>query len=477
MISFLLNDTPVNIENADPNTTLQQYVRESLGFTGTKEGCASGDCGACTLVIAEPDTDQSSLKYYTVNSCITVLAAVHGKQLIIPEHLASGEELHAVQRSLVDHHGSQCGFCTPGFIMSMFSLYKQKSEVNRQQIDSALSGNLCRCTGYRPIIDATMEACNAPDKKDKFSEAEVDTLNQLHEIASQGPMGDVHLPETRQQLANLVEQHPEATFVCGGTDLMLEVTQNLTSYKQLINLSRVDELTAVKPKSKGIEIGSSVTLTQLQKALSPHFPELDELLERFASTPIRNQASIGGNIANASPIGDLPPVLMALHSRLTLDNGKQQRDVPINAFFTDYRKTHLRPGEWIANIFVPYKGQNSLVAAYKVSKRFEDDISAVCGVFHLVVENGIIAEVSTGFGGVAATPVQALTFQQQLTGLTFSDPRTRDLGATLLLNAFTPLSDVRASAEYRNTIVANLWRRFWYQHAQPQIKTRVIQHA
>ena len=475
MISFLLNDKPVTIDQIDPNTSLQNYVRNTLGLTGTKEGCASGDCGACTLVVAELNKQKNALSYKTVNSCITLLTSLHGKQLITVEHLSTKETLHPVQQAMVDHHGSQCGFCTPGFIMSMFSLYKEQTNVTRTDVEHALSGNLCRCTGYRPIIDATLRVCNEQYTPDQFDQQQQATIEALKKIESSCGIEGLIKPNNRQQLIEAINQFPDGRLVSGATDLALEITQNLHSFDQLISLCDVAELNQLHEHEDGIEMGAALTLNQVLPVLTQHYPQLEELIIRFASLPIRNQATIGGNIANASPIGDLPPVLLALGASIRVDNGERQRTIPADEFFIGYRQTQLEEKEWINSIFLPFISCSAKLAAYKVSKRIEDDISAVCAVFHVEVENDRIIGLKTGFGGVAATPVQAVDFEQNLIGLTLSASSTRDLGASLLNEAFTPLSDVRASAEYRSDIVANLWRRFWYQHTQSHIQTRISQ--
>ena len=464
MISFLLNDKAVHIDATQADTTLLNYLREECALSGTKEGCASGDCGACTVVVAQANKPGSALEYRALNSCVTFLSAVHGKQLLTVEHLADGDTLHPVQAAMVDAHGSQCGFCTPGFIMSMFALYQQGEAPSREKINVALGGNLCRCTGYRPIIDAALASCTGT-VDDKFYANRATTVTQLADLHNvNAGLDNLLMPTDRIELASAIGKHPEARLFAGSTDLALEVTQQLKTLPTLISLTQVAELQVLQETDLGINIGGAVPFSKMEALLLTHFPELHELLDRFASTPIRNQATLGGNVANASPIGDMPPALLALNARIQVDNGQARRDIPIGEFFTGYRQTLLQKNEWIEAIFIPYKKTNSKISAYKISKRQEDDISAVCAVFNLTLgENNIIQELASGFGGVAATPVSAIGLAAALVGKDWSQSATFEAGKVILSQAFNPIDDVRASATYRQTMIVNLWKRFWLQ--------------
>lgn len=483
MIQFLLNNQLVSIENERADTTVLNYLRGKLALTGTKEGCASGDCGACTVVVAEPNTSQPEsnepLQYRAINSCVTFLSALQGRQLITVEHLSDKQALHPVQQAMVNHHGSQCGFCTPGFVMSMFALYKQNQAVARNDAINALSGNLCRCTGYKPIIEAAISACNKPSP-DKFSDTAVEISKRLssfqqHEVGTD----NLILPQNRQALASAIRKHTDATLVAGSTDLALIHTQQLQPIDKMISLTGVNELKRIETNDDTLTIGAACTLSEMQTTLLMHFPGLQEVIERFASVPIRNQATIGGNVANASPIGDLPPILIALNAEVVLDNGEDYRNMPIADFFTAYKQTQLAEYEWLDSIQIPLPKANQMLRVYKVSKRVEDDISAVCMALNITLENNTVVALSTGFGGIAATPSACQALATQIVGKAWQNTDCLVLGKEILSQAFTPIDDVRASADYRKQLLENLWHRFWLEtnSSMNSIETRVSQHA
>ena len=481
MIRFLINKDLIELDDARADLTLLQFLREHRKLTGTKEGCAAGDCGACTIVLGEVNNDGSALHYRTVNSCITLMSAVHGKQLIAVEHLADEGTLHPVQQALLDYHGSQCGFCTPGFVMSMFALYHNATAPTRDDVLHALSGNLCRCTGYRPIIEAALASCQG-EAADHFAKTASNTLAKLKDIQDNagtaiGSSG-VIMPTSREELANAIHGYPAAPLVAGSTDFGLSITQQLKNVEKVISLSAMDSLKKCTKTERTLIIGAGAPLNDIASPLLSAFPQLAELITRFASLPIRNQATLGGNIANASPIGDMPPALLALGASLHLDNGQQVRVIPLKGFFTGYRQTQLEKGEWISAIEIPLLSKDNNVAAYKISKRMEDDISAVCAVFNLTLVDGVVTSLQTGFGGVAATPETCPTLEGALIGKQWKSADCLHLGKQMLKDAFNPIDDVRASAAYRSQVLSNLWHRFWLENqAQNTIETRVVQHA
>ncbi|MCY7293885.1 xanthine dehydrogenase small subunit [Alteromonas sp. a30] len=478
MINFLLNDSLISLSDVRPNLTVLEYLREHARLTGTKEGCASGDCGACTVVLAELNTNTQQLEYKSINSCITLVAALHGKQLITIEHLANGKNLHPVQQAMVDHHASQCGFCTPGFVMSMFALYQAQHNknakcINRETVEHALSGNLCRCTGYRPILDAALDACQQY-QPDKFANNAKQTIHNLATIENGAEVTGICIPESKQALQQAKQDYPKARLVAGGTDIALESTQQYKDFDSVIYLGRVKELNRLEETDTGLVIGAGVTYQMLLPLLVKHFPETEELIQRLGSMPVRNQGTMGGNIANASPIGDTPPLLIALNARIVVDNGTQQRSLPAVGFFTGYRQTQMHDDEWIDSIEIPYRQPNTLLRAYKVSKRFEDDISTVCAVFSVLLNNGKVQQVNVGFGGVAATPMSLNKLGIALHNLEWSSQETLKKGQHILGNAFAPITDVRASAEYRQTLLSNLWHRFWLETHQIATQSVVV---
>ncbi|CAI1601526.1 4-hydroxybenzoyl-CoA reductase subunit gamma [Serratia quinivorans] len=475
MIQFLLNQTLKNETALDPNTTVLNYLRRDLGRCGTKEGCASGDCGACTVVLAEPDGDQ--LRYRSVNACLTFVSALHGKQLISVEDLKQQGELHSVQQAMVDCHGSQCGFCTPGFVMSMFCLQKNGESYRREQAQQALAGNLCRCTGYRPILAAAQQACDSKTP-DSFDRHQQQTRQRLLAIPAATPLAAAGkrclLPQTLEELAALYQQYPQAKLLAGGTDLALEVTQRHQDLPLMIAIGQIEALKQVSRQDDRLILGAGVTLSDLYPLLADYHPAFGQLLARFASQQIRNQGTLGGNIANASPIGDAAPLLLALDACLMLRCGAVRRELPLSDFFLDYRQTALQPGEFIESIVLPAQAPADF-RAWKVSKRLEDDISAVCGAFNLTLEQGTIRDARLAFGGMAATPKRAKLCEQLLVGQPWRRA-TVELAAQALAQDFTPLSDFRASSAYRLLVAQNLLRRYFIALTEPQLAIEVTTH-
>ncbi len=465
MIRFLLNDQPVSLDNAEPGLTVLQYLRTNLGLTGTKEGCAAGDCGACTVVLGAVESGR--VRYDAINSCITPVGALHGKQLLTIEHLQQGESLHPIQQAMVDCHGSQCGFCTAGIVMSLFAWWRAVKdgvvEPDHHSIAEALSGNLCRCTGYQPIFRAAAKVCDA--LAEPPSTTLVKQLESLQaEADGQLAFGDMHFfsPTSSAELARLLGNWPNARLVAGATDLGLELTQQLKRPPVLIHAARVSELLAIEETAEAVKIGAAVTYSAMQPTLKRNFPAFAELLERLGSLQIRNQGTLGGNVANASPIGDTPPVLLALDACVHLRSLSNARTVPLNKFFTGYRTTALQQWEFIETVEIPKLKADEVLKVYKISKRFDDDISAVCFALWMKLDGDVIRDVRIGCGGMAATPARAVHTENALRGNKF-DEAVMQAAEAALTQDFQPLDDLRASAAYRLAVTANLLRRAWLE--------------
>ncbi|NQZ31087.1 MAG: xanthine dehydrogenase small subunit [Oceanospirillaceae bacterium] len=468
MIEFLLNNKIVRLADIDPNTTVLEYLRDQQRV-GTKEGCASGDCGACTVVTAELDTQQQ-LSYKNINACITFIGAMHGKQLITIEDLKSGNNLHSTQLAMVDTDGSQCGFCTPGFVMSLFSLQKHQKTYDRATVQQSLAGNLCRCTGYKAIDNAAQQALTCP-ASDQFDAAKEQTKQSLKQISSNseacpsiGKNNNIcHLPQDAQSLADLLIQYPQCTLVAGSTDLAIEVTQNAKEFNHLISTAYVSELKQTTITEQQISIGAAVTLNQCQHLLHQPFPDFASLLERFASLQVRNQGTLAGNIANASPIGDTPPALIALNAHMILRCANTQRSELVEDFVVDYRKTTLASSEFIEKIVIPIPQHDFHFKIYKVSKRLDDDISAICVANYLCLDAaGKVSEIRLAYGGMAAIAKRAVQTEAALLGKTWNEANI-EAALLKLSDDFQPLSDFRASNQYRMLCAQNLLRKFFYE--------------
>jgi xanthine dehydrogenase small subunit len=488
VIQFLLNQELRSESSLDSNVTVLEYLRNHAGKPGTKEGCASGDCGACTVVVGELHSvnGRERIRYRSLNSCLTFVSSLHGKQLISVEDLKHQGQLHSVQQAMVDCHGSQCGFCTPGFVMSLFALQKNAdpqdhASVRHAKTHEALAGNLCRCTGYRPILDAAEQSC-CQAQPDQFDVRQDATIAQLHSIAPKQTAelnsGDKRclVPLTVADLAELYSSHPEARLLAGGTDLALEVTQFHKTLPVMIYVGNVAALKRIDKFADRLEIGAATSLTDCAEALAAEYPDFGELLQRFASLQIRNQGTLGGNIGNASPIGDTPPLLIALGAQIVLRKGENIRTLALEDYFLDYRVTARQESEFIEKIIVPRASTAQSFRAYKVSKRLDDDISAVCAAFNLRIEAGVVTDARVAFGGMAATPKRASACEQALIGAPWNQA-TVERACTALSEDFMPLSDFRASKEYRQLIAQNLLRKFFLELQSPELATRVTAYV
>jgi xanthine dehydrogenase small subunit len=465
-IRFYYRGALQEVTGAAPTQTVLQHLREELHCTGTKEGCAEGDCGACTVVIGSLDA-QGGLELKAVNSCIQFMPTLDGKALFTVEDLQQPDgALHPVQQAMVECHGSQCGFCTPGFVMSLWGMYlaRDGQPAQRQEIDDCLSGNLCRCTGYRPIIDAARRMTELP--KVPFDRATL--AQQLLALkraagASYSARGqNFHAPRTLDELVQLRAALPQATLLAGSTDVGLWVTKQMRDLDDIIYLGQVDELKFVRSVGGMLEIGAGVTLSDAYDALRGHYPQLSEMRQRFASLPIRNAGTLGGNVANGSPIGDSMPWMIALGSEVVLRGPAGQRVLALDAFYLDYQKKDLQAGELVEAVRVPLPRAGVQFRTYKLAKRFDQDISAVCAAFAFELDGARIVEARIAFGGMAATPKRAALAEAALRGQAWSEESLRAAMA-LLAQDYAPLSDMRASSAYRMTTAQNLLRRFWFE--------------
>ena len=522
-LQFLRRGQPVALGNVPPDRTLLEVLREDLGCTGTKEGCGEGDCGACTVVLGEAD-GHGKVRYSAVNSCIRLAHSIDGMALWTAEDLAedpliqpvatfhkpsradgglgarsagtgmdmqvhedsderegkgpaspSGATtppvraagLHPAQEAMVQCHGSQCGFCTPGFVMSLFGMYQnrvcQGQSISRAQAQQDLSGNLCRCTGYRPILDAAQQMAQLPPMA--VNEAELLQKLELLALTPQAPEANLAYiaPTTQAELLAARAAHPQAQVVAGATDVGLWVTKQHRQLAQVLDVTRAAELRRIDDTPEHIAIGAAVTLTEAFARLTAQWPSLAEFAHRFAGLPVRNSGTLGGNVANGSPIGDSMPLLIALRAQVVLaSQARGERALPLEALYTGYRQNVMAPDELLVRIVVPKPTSSEQLKAYKISKRFDDDISAVCLVLNLDIAHGTVQRASIGAGGVAATPVRAQQTEAALQGKPWTEATVQQ-AMRVLQAEFSPISDMRASGDYRRTVLGNLLQRYWLE--------------
>jgi xanthine dehydrogenase small subunit len=469
-VRFLLGNEPVTLADADPTLTLLDYLRETAGRKGTKEGCAEGDCGACTVVIAEPDGP--GLRYRPVNACIQLVGALHGKQVLTVEDVAAPDgSLHPVQAAMVEKHGSQCGFCTPGFVMSLFALYRQGRRVGRKGINDALAGNLCRCTGYGPIVAAAEAMWDTPGRDDHVTRGTDAAREALAAMEAESQPGlrqggrALLSPRTADELARLLLAHPDAVMLAGGTDVGLWVTKQGRRPQTVIHTGRVAELARIEDGADAITIGAAVRLSEAATAIGALYPDFGEVFRRYGSVQVRNAGTLGGNVANGSPIGDSPPGLIALGAEMTLRRGDQRRRIAVEDFFIDYGKQDRQPSEFVESIIVPKPKAGRLFRMFKISKRFDQDISAVCAAFALEIVQGTVRGARIAYGGMAAIPKRARAAEAALVGRPWAEPAVRAAMAALGTD-FAPLTDMRASAWYRQESAANLLLKVYLESQQ-----------
>jgi xanthine dehydrogenase small subunit len=466
-VRFVLNGRSVTVGNVAPTTTVLEYLRNVACCTGTKEGCAEGDCGACTVVLGELVPDGHHIEYRAINACIRLLPSIDGRELVTVEHLRGPDgQTHPVQQAMIDHHGSQCGFCTPGFVMSLFALYLQAPPYTRERVLTAVSGNLCRCTGYRPIIEAGCSLGEYPQPRHLGYEsvrdpARCQALRALVRRTSLRMPG-WYAPLDLEEFAQALESEPHSLILAGGTDVGLWITKELRELPPILYIGEVAQLREIRREPQGLWLGAAVSLTDAWARISLEWPELAELAQRFGSPPVRNAGTLCGNLANGSPIGDSMPALIALGAQLELRRGSRTRHLPLEDFYLGYQRRDLAPGEFITGVTVPARTEGMQVAGYKVSKRFDQDISAVCAVFALQLQAGTVLAARLAFGGMAATPSRARMAEQRLIGASWDEAAVRG-AVDALAQDFRPLTDLRASDQYRLRSAGNLLRRFYLQ--------------
>ncbi len=476
-IKFILDEKLIEIDfskskSITPTTTVLNYLRSLPNHKGVKEGCAEGDCGACTVVIAELD-GRGGLTYKAINSCLVFLPMIHGKQLITVENLAvenSGEvKLHPVQNALVKHDGTQCGYCTPGVVMSMFGLYKNHDAPTREIVEGALAGNLCRCTGYRPIVDAALDA-GKTDSHDQFTSNKDEIIDRLQELCE--PTGPIEIitetqtylkPFTVTDALKLRRQNPDATIISGSTDTSLLQTKKHILLSKILDISGLDELKLIVEDHSRIVIGAGLSLEEAREYCSTRLPVMADMLKVFGSLQIRNLATLGGNVMSASPIGDTLPLLFVLKAKVRLLGNNKQREILVEDFITAYRKTDIHTDEILALIMIVKPRKNEIIRSYKVSKRMDLDISTVSVCFRLALnKDKTVKDIDIVYGGMADRPKRAPETVEFLSGKSWTRQTIKE-AAIIIEKEFNPISDARASADARTIMAKNLLLKFWVE--------------
>ena len=469
IIKFVHKNKIVELSNPDSNETLLNFIRTKLKKTGTKEGCAEGGCGACTVVLGE--LENNNINYKAINACIAFVPSLEGKQIILVEDLISKGELHPVQKAMVNYHGSQCGFCTPGFVMSLFAMYKNYSSYSEAIIKDSIQGNLCRCTGYRPIIDAA-KSLNKKSRFDHFSKNKKITLGLLRKIKQRNiaiinDNKKYFAPNSVNELKRIFKQEPNSKLISGGTDVSLIVTKERKDLNSLIYMNSINELNYIKENNSYIEVGATTPLINFESFIKKYFPDFSQILKRYGSVQIRNICTIAGNIATASPIGDTLPLLLVLDSQIVIKDKSKTQILPLNGFFIGYRKTKIKKGQFIHSIRIPLLKKN-IFKAYKISKRIDDDISSVCASFNIEINNNKIKKIRIAYGGMSSIPKRAFNCEKILLNSFLSD-KTIDKAKKLLEKDFKPITDARASKKYRMEVAKNLLEKCFLEVKQKKL--------
>ncbi|MCQ4634826.1 xanthine dehydrogenase small subunit [Shinella sp. CPCC 100929] len=481
-LRFILNGRDVALRDVAPDHTLLDWLRLSRLLKGTKEGCAEGDCGACTVLVGRL-TPSGGLVYEGVNACIRFLGSLDGCHVVTVEHVAASDgHLHPVQQAMVDYHGSQCGFCTPGFVMSLYALWMQSPNPSDQQIETALQGNLCRCTGYEPILRAAraISSYGNTDKDPLLTERAtmIARLKALRDGARVEIGEGKHrwiVPANLDDFAAVLEASPTATVVAGSTDVGLWVTKHMRAITPVF-IAGLDELKAISVQDGVVSFGAGVTYSEAIATLSHHIPALGPLITRIGGQQVRNMGTIGGNIANGSPIGDTPPALIALDASLTLRKGAERRTIRLEDYFIAYGKQDRQPGEFVEAVQVPIPAATEKFAVYKVTKRRDEDITATLGAFRLVLaDDGRVAEIRIAYGGMAATPKRAAAVEAALLGQPWTEA-TVEAAMEKYAEDFSPLTDMRATADYRALVAKNLLLRFYMETTSSEAPVQVSRY-
>jgi xanthine dehydrogenase small subunit len=477
-LRFILNGEDVVLTDIAATRTLLDFLRLDRRMVGSKEGCAEGDCGACTVLIGRLSGPE--LVYESVNACICFVGSLDGTHVVTIEHLsAPNGPLHPVQQAMVDFHGSQCGFCTPGIVMSLYGLWMRSPSPTAGEAEVALQGNLCRCTGYTPIIKAAKalpsygETANDPLNAEREAiKARLLAMRDGKRVEVGADRQRLIVPATVDDLAEIYASEPAATLVSGATDVGLWVTKFMRDIGPMVYIGDLPELHRIEEFGGGVKLGAAVTYTEAAGVIGTHFPQLAELWFRIGGEQVRNMGTVGGNIANGSPIGDTPPPLIALGASITLRRGRERREVKLKDYFIAYGKQDRQPGEFIESVTIPYLPAGELFACYKITKRRDEDISALCGAFRVFVnEAGVVGMARIAFGGMAATPKRATAVESAIVGKPWNEA-TIDAGIAAFAADYQPITDMRASAEYRLLAAQNLLRRFYLETSGAPVRLR-----